>query len=379
MTAAGGRIMGVFAHPDDEVFCAGGTIATYVEAGAEAMIVSATRGEAGQIRDAAVATRATLGAVRERELREACRCMGVQHARVLDHVDGTLASLDRQRLVAEVGDAIDEFGPDVVVTFGADGFYGHPDHVTVGLVTTEACAARPAIRLYHSHFPRTRLLLLERLAEWLVELRERFHVADEFARVFSLFALETSAVGYADDHIDVAWFPPRMAIIEQGEAASTLYLILSGEVEVVQDGSDGTRTTIRRQGPGEFFGELGVAHHALRSAHVISIGAVTCLVFSRRPPTAWAGRGGSPLPGVADGPNDDAGIAAPTTIIDVRPVIDRKIAALAAHRTQYPIEPDMFPRWLLEEMMGQEHFVRVQPPIEPETDLFGPPARVAEP
>lgn len=368
---AGRRILGVFAHPDDEVFCVGGTMATYVEAGAEAMIVSATRGEAGQIRDAASATRATLGQARERELREACRCLGVQQVRLLDHLDGTLATLDHDAFVEEVGEAIDEFAPDVVVTFGADGFYGHPDHVAVGLVVTAACARRPGLRLFHSHFPRTRLLLLERLAEWLVELQERFEGPADFARVFSLFAMETSAVGYADDHIEVAWFPPGTAIIEQGEQADTLYLILAGEVEVAQDQVDGTRSVIRRQGPGAFFGELGVAHQEARTAHVISTDGVTCLVFSRQPATPWAGRGDSSLlPGRFEGPDEADPASGATAVIDVRPVIDAKMAALAAHRTQYPIEPAMFPRWLLEEMMGDEWFVQAQPRIEPATDLF---------
>jgi LmbE family N-acetylglucosaminyl deacetylase len=368
---AGRRILGVFAHPDDEVFCVGGTMATYVDAGDATMIVSATRGEAGQIRDATAATRATLGQAREQELREACRCLGVQEVRLLDHRDGTLASIDHEAFVDEVGRVIDEFDPDVVVTFGADGFYGHPDHVTVGLVVTAACARRPDIRLFHSHFPRTRLLLLERLAEWLVELRERFEGPADFARVFSLFALETSAVGYADDHIEVAWFPPGMAIIEQGEEANTLYLILAGEVEVAQDQPDGSRTVIRRQGPGEFFGELGVARQEARTAHVISANAVTCLVFSRQPATPWAGRGdASLLPSPAEGPDETDPASGATAVIDVRPVIDRKMAALAAHRTQYPIEPEMFPRWLLEEMMGDEWFVQAQPRLEPETDLF---------
>ena len=368
---AGRRLLGVFAHPDDEVFCVGGTMATYVDAGAEAMIVSATRGEAGQIRDAASATRATLGEARERELRAACQCLGVQQVRLLDHVDGTLAGLDQEAFIEEVGAVIDEFGPDVVVTFGDDGFYGHPDHVTIGLVVTAACARRPDIRLFHSHFPRTRLLLLERLAEWLVELQGRFAGPADFARVFSLFAMETSAVGYADDHIEVAWFPPGMAIIEQGEQADTLYLILAGEVEVAQDQPDGSRTIIRRQGPGEFFGELGVAHQEARTAHVISAEAVTCLVFSRRPATPWAGRGAtSALPGLVDGTDEVDPASGATAVIDVRPVIDRKMAALAAHRTQYPIDPDMFPRWLLEEMMGHEWFVQAQPRLEPATDLF---------
>jgi LmbE family N-acetylglucosaminyl deacetylase len=52
------RLLGVFAHPDDEVFRAGGTMARAAEAGAEVMIVSATRGEHGQIRDPAAARRA---------------------------------------------------------------------------------------------------------------------------------------------------------------------------------------------------------------------------------------------------------------------------------------------------------------------------------
>jgi LmbE family N-acetylglucosaminyl deacetylase len=368
----GRRIAGIFAHPDDEVFCVGGTIATYVDAGAEALIVSATRGEAGQIRDAAAATRATLGDVRERELRAASRCLGAQRVRCLDHVDGTLDQLDRSQFVAEVVHVLDEFEPDVVVTFGSDGAYGHPDHVAVGEAVTEACAQRPSIRLYHSHFPRTRLLLLERVAAWLVELRERFEAPADFARVFSLFAEETTAVGYADDHMDVAWFPPGVSILEQGEAADTLHLILSGQVDVVQDGADGVRTVLRRQGPGEFFGELGIALGAVRSAHIIAAEPVTCLVFSRRAPSLWAVRGAnSPSAGGTDGEVGAVRAPGPTAVIDVRPVVDRKMAALASHRTQYPIEPEMFPRWLLEEMMGQEWFVRVQPPVAPASDLFG--------
>jgi LmbE family N-acetylglucosaminyl deacetylase len=59
-----------------------------------------------------------------------------------------------------------------------------------------------------------------------------------------------------------------------------------------------------------------------------------------------------------------------TTVIDVSAYIDQKIAAIAAHRTQYPIEPAMFPREMLVEMMGREHFLRIHPPVEPEADLF---------
>ncbi len=84
------RLLGVFAHPDNEVFCAGGAMAQAAEAGAEVMIVSATRGERGQIRDARVATRRSLGAVREGELAAAAAELGVRRVQVLAYADGTL-------------------------------------------------------------------------------------------------------------------------------------------------------------------------------------------------------------------------------------------------------------------------------------------------
>ena len=88
------RLLGVFAHPDDETFCAGGTFARYANGGAEIMVVSATRGQAGQIRDASVGTRRTIAAIRERELRLACERLGVAHVRCWDHLDGALAEAD---------------------------------------------------------------------------------------------------------------------------------------------------------------------------------------------------------------------------------------------------------------------------------------------
>jgi LmbE family N-acetylglucosaminyl deacetylase len=126
------RILGVFAHPDDESFCAGGTFARYTNAGAEAMVVSATRGQAGQIRSAKVATRRTLGQMREQELRLACQRLGVQHVVCLDHGDGMLKEVDQEVLIGQVVEIIRSFCPDIVITFGPDGGYGHPDHIAIG-------------------------------------------------------------------------------------------------------------------------------------------------------------------------------------------------------------------------------------------------------
>ena len=96
------RVLGVFAHTDDECLCAGGTLAGYAAAGAETMVVSATRGEAGQIRDAHLATRRTLGQVREGELALACRRLGGRQALCLDYGDGKLQDVDQEILTRHV-------------------------------------------------------------------------------------------------------------------------------------------------------------------------------------------------------------------------------------------------------------------------------------
>src|SRR6516225_7370253 len=267
------RLLGIFAHPDDETFCAGGTFARYAEQGAEIMVVSATRGQAGQIRDAAVGNRRTIAAVREAELRLACERLGITKVRCLDYVDGTLADAEFSALVDEVAEVICEFGPDVVITFGPDGGYGHPDHVTISAVTTAAClradagrrsdgmvtsSLRQPPRLYYGHFPPGDLLILERLATWLTSQPNRFAGTAGFGHALLLLAEAAGTMGHIRDHVQVRWYPPGSYVVEQGEAAAELFLILSGEAEASQLSSSGRRERLGRLGAGEFFGELGI-------------------------------------------------------------------------------------------------------------------------
>lgn len=373
------RVLGVFAHPDDEVFVAGGTFAKYAAAGAEVMIVSATRGQAGQIRDARVATRKTLGQVREQELRTACAMLGVRHVACLDYMDGQLAAADRDALVASVVDVMREFRPTIVITFGEDGAYGHPDHVAISAATTHAfellygsasadTAWRTRPRLYHSHFARSRMLMLDRLARWLVSLETRFRGGSEFVQSLSLFAEESTTLRYASDFMEVKWFPSGTYIIEQGEMGKSLYLIISGEVEVVDETPEGESRPIIRLGPGHFFGERALVTHGPRSAHVIAVDTVTCLVFSPSAPTLFAGRG--PSAGASDEERADAWRAREASAcIDVSQHLDQKIAAIAAQRSQFPIKPELFPRSMLEEMLGREYFVRMLPAPAMESEL----------
>ena len=242
------RVLAVFAHPDDETLCAGGTLAKYANAGADVRVVSLTNGGTGQIRDASAATRATLTAVREREFHAAGKHLGLTETRCLDYPDGELSDMDAQVLVELASQLLDELDPDVVITFGPDGFSGHPEHVVVGAAVTAACYNRrsaPSIRLFHCHRPQSRMLLRDRLADWVVEMTNRFEGTKDFVHAMSVFSRETTALGYAADFVEVEWFPSGTYLIEQGEAATTMYLILSGEVEIRREDADGDVRPVR--------------------------------------------------------------------------------------------------------------------------------------
>ena len=392
------RILGVFAHPDDETFCAGGTFAKYIAGGAQVMVVAATRGEAGQIRSPHVATRRTLGAVREQELRLACQQLGVQQPVCLEYRDGTLKDVDQEALISQVAELIRIFRPDVVITFGPDGGYGHPDHIAISAAATAACSRsgeatqfpeqiaaglqphRPA-RLYYSYFPPKRQLLLQQLVQWLVHAEKRFRGTVDFAYALMLLCEEATLLRYSSDYFDVNWYRAGFLIVEQGEAASSLYLILSGAVNVIREGADGTLQFLARMEPGAFFGEEGLAHKQPRNAHVVAAENVTCLVFSPSAPTAFLGRGEDAHLTGFTGANeqDEAYRMGATTCIDAGPFVQQKIAAIAAHRSQYAIEADMFPLPILQELMGREYFVRVYPAPEIETELLPALSAVSQP
>jgi LmbE family N-acetylglucosaminyl deacetylase len=366
--------VGVFAHPDDETLCAGGTFAKYAGAGADVRVVSLTKGGAGQIRDASAATRATLTAVRAKELVAAGNELGLTETRCLDYVDGELVETEMATLVRLVSRLLDELQPDVVVTFAPDGFSGHPDHIAVGAAVTAACHERRSagsIRLFHCRPPRSRMLLRDRLAEWVVELASRFKGTEEFVRALWVFSREATALGYAGDRVDVEWFPSDSYLIEQGEAARAMYFLLSGHVEIRREGEDGRVRVVDRSGPGEFIGEQGIATGRPRNAHVVAVDDVTALTFSASEPVAREGSAEQAQLLVSRSlPSGDLVDAGVTTCIDVSDFVGHKIRATAAHRTQYPIDPGMFPDRMLREMFGVEYFTRVLPQRELNTSLL---------
>jgi LmbE family N-acetylglucosaminyl deacetylase len=135
------RIVAVVAHPDDDTFGCSGTVALHADdPELRFALVHATSGEAGMISDPSLATRETLGAVREEEDRRSWIALGRQPDRheFLRYPDGGLADIPFEDFVERIGMILREERPDVVMTFGPEGITGHADHIRVGEATSEA-------------------------------------------------------------------------------------------------------------------------------------------------------------------------------------------------------------------------------------------------
>jgi LmbE family N-acetylglucosaminyl deacetylase len=125
-----GTTVVVWAHPDDETYLSGGTAAALVDLGHRVVAVTATRGDAGGP-DQSPSGRAETAQLRTAELEEALQVLGVTEHHWLGYEDGRCADADPEPAVRCLADLLDDVRPDTVVTFGPDGFTGHPDHQAV--------------------------------------------------------------------------------------------------------------------------------------------------------------------------------------------------------------------------------------------------------
>src|SRR5262249_10194729 len=161
-------LMAVHAHPDDEVISTGGTLARYAQEGIETVVVTCTDGsqgfgpggvlpgQAGHDLDAVAATR-------RGELAQSCGALGVSHLEMLGYRDSGMAGgagnnappafrkpplAERAAAVAEL---IRRHQPQVLITYDANGGYGHPDHIQAHRVATAALALAGGVsRTYHT-------------------------------------------------------------------------------------------------------------------------------------------------------------------------------------------------------------------------------------
>ncbi len=161
-------VLAVHAHPDDESITMGGTLARCAAAGARVTLVTATLGEEGEVIGAELQGLTSehadqLGGYRYTELRSACAALGIFDYRLLGGIgafrDSGMVGApsaahprafaragtggpDHERAVRALIAVIDEVRPDVLLTYDADGGYGHPDHIATHDVALAAAAGR---------------------------------------------------------------------------------------------------------------------------------------------------------------------------------------------------------------------------------------------
>jgi LmbE family N-acetylglucosaminyl deacetylase len=145
-------ILAVFAHPDDESFLAGGTLAYYARNGVTVKLLCLTHGEKGYSDKATAYERQVLPHIRQAELARCCEVLGIQLLPLLDFPDGKLGEFKAATLARPIAQAIRQHQPEIVLTFGADALTRHPDHLAIHHATTLAFqdAARPGTALFYA-------------------------------------------------------------------------------------------------------------------------------------------------------------------------------------------------------------------------------------
>jgi LmbE family N-acetylglucosaminyl deacetylase len=148
--AAKKTILYVLAHPDDESFGWGGSIAYYSTQGVDVHLVCATRGEAGTVEPEFLKKHKTIAKLREAELMCAADALGLKSVTFLGYRDSGMAgSKDNEnakalvrapqaKVAAAIAKHIRRLKPQVVITFDHVGGYHHPDHIAIHKATVEA-------------------------------------------------------------------------------------------------------------------------------------------------------------------------------------------------------------------------------------------------
>ena len=183
-----GTLLLVHAHPDDESISTGGAMMKAKAHGHRVVLITATRGEVGEIYNMDEAeSRPRLGEIRTEELRNAAEILGVDRQEFLGYRDSGMVDTEDnknprsfhqaslQDAAAKLAVFIREERPDVVVTYAEDGVYGHPDHVKAHHVTVAALDVLeregvPVKKLYYTAIPRS---MMEAFVQQMPEEAQR--------------------------------------------------------------------------------------------------------------------------------------------------------------------------------------------------------------
>ena len=147
-----GTILGVWAHPDDDIFLSAGLMGAAVRAGQRVVDVTATRGEGGSM-DEERWPPESMGEVRTKELLRSLEILGVQEHRFLEGpVDTDMETHLDEAGAAQVREIVEAVQPDSILTFGPDGMTGHEAHKDVCRWATQAfdAAGKPGSRLFYA-------------------------------------------------------------------------------------------------------------------------------------------------------------------------------------------------------------------------------------
>lgn len=143
-------LLAVLAHPDDETFGMGGTLALYSRRGVDVHLICATRGEVGEINPEYKERIKSAACLRTQELRCAAKVLGITQVHFLNYRDSgmpgsesnnhpkALAAQPVEKVAREVAHLMRQIQPDVVITFDPIGGYRHPDHIAIQRATVQA-------------------------------------------------------------------------------------------------------------------------------------------------------------------------------------------------------------------------------------------------
>jgi LmbE family N-acetylglucosaminyl deacetylase len=164
------------AHPDDETMSTGGTIARAAAAGHRVVVVTATRGEHGEVADGVLDPGERLVDRRVREIEAAALILGVNRREFLGYVDSGMAGVaendatesfwraDLDEAAGRLAAILDEERPDVFTIYDDNGQYGHPDHIQVHRVGVRAAALAKVDRVYEATINRDHIARLMEMA-----------------------------------------------------------------------------------------------------------------------------------------------------------------------------------------------------------------------
>ncbi|MGL4608654.1 MAG: PIG-L deacetylase family protein [Trueperaceae bacterium] len=182
-TLLGKTLLVSLAHPDDEVFGMGGTLAHYAAQGVNVYLICATKGESGKITDPSIDPNVDKGILREAELKASCKALGIHEPIFLGYLDSgrfertqhgntqALMNVDNLEVEQKILEHVAKLQPDIMLTFDPHGIYGHIDHINIHRATTAAFWSAgkvmkiPPKRLFYAAISSSNLKLMQHMRD----------------------------------------------------------------------------------------------------------------------------------------------------------------------------------------------------------------------